>query len=78
MHHPGRRVDLAATRVCATVLEQTSAGPRPWGRPRVGAPEDYGAEGNRMFVTCGIGFSVIPARINAPPQVAFFELRPGE
>ena len=41
------------------------------------APEDYGAEGNRMFVTCGIGFSVIPVRVNAPPQVAFFELQPG-
>lgn len=42
------------------------------------APEDYGAEGNRMFVTCGIGFSVAPIRINAPPQVAFFTLRPGD
>ncbi|SDN76188.1 metallophosphoesterase [Geodermatophilus sp. DSM 45219] len=41
------------------------------------APEGYGAEGNRMFVTCGIGFSVIPVRVNAPPQVAFFELQPG-
>ncbi len=41
------------------------------------APEDHGAEGNRLFVTCGIGFSVVPARINAPPQVAFFELQPG-
>jgi len=41
------------------------------------APQDYGADGNRMFVTCGIGFSVVPIRINAPPQVAFFELRPG-
>ena len=30
-----------------------------------------------MFVTCGIGFSVIPVRVNAPPQVAFFELQPG-
>lgn len=40
------------------------------------APERYGAEGNRMFVTCGIGFSVAPIRINAPPQVAFFTLRP--
>ncbi len=39
------------------------------------APEDHGAEGNRMFVTCGIGFSLAPIRINAPPQVAFFELR---
>ena len=41
------------------------------------APEDHGAEGNRLFVTCGIGFSVIPVRVNAPPQVAFFELQPG-
>ncbi|MGY1707401.1 metallophosphoesterase [Geodermatophilus sp. SYSU D00697] len=40
------------------------------------APEDHGAEGNRLFVTCGIGFSVVPIRVNAPPQVAFFELRP--
>lgn len=38
------------------------------------APPDYGAAGNRLFVTCGIGFSIIPARINAPPQIAFFEL----
>ncbi|MGY2085736.1 metallophosphoesterase [Blastococcus sp. SYSU DS0539] len=41
------------------------------------APEGYGQDGNRMFVTCGIGFSIVPMRINAPPQVAFFELRPG-
>lgn len=40
------------------------------------APEGYGAEGNRMFVTCGIGFSVAPIRINAAPQVAFFTLQP--
>ncbi|MGY1669137.1 metallophosphoesterase [Geodermatophilus sp. SYSU D00710] len=42
------------------------------------APEGYGAAGNRMFVTCGIGFSLAPIRINAPPQVAFFDLRPGD
>jgi predicted MPP superfamily phosphohydrolase len=41
------------------------------------APTGYGADGNRMFVTCGIGFSTVPVRINAPPQVAFFELVPG-
>ncbi len=40
------------------------------------APEGYGADGNRMFVTCGIGFSAFPMRINAPPQVAFFTLAP--
>ena len=38
------------------------------------APQTYGAEGNRLFVTCGVGFSAVPVRINAPPQVAFFEL----
>jgi predicted MPP superfamily phosphohydrolase len=41
------------------------------------APDGYGAAGNHMFVTCGIGFSVAPIRVNAPPQVAFFELVPG-
>lgn len=40
------------------------------------APDGYGAEGNRLFVTCGIGFSLVPVRINAPPQVAFFDLQP--
>ena len=41
------------------------------------APKNYGAAGNRMFVTCGIGFSLFPARIGAPPQVVFFELTVG-
>lgn len=38
------------------------------------ALQSYGQPGNRMFVTCGIGFSLLPVRINAPPQVVFFEL----
>ncbi|WP_345216687.1 metallophosphoesterase [Georgenia halophila] len=41
------------------------------------APPGHGAEGNSMFVTCGIGFSLLPVRINAPPQLVFFELVPG-
>lgn len=40
------------------------------------APEGYGAEGNAMFVTCGVGFSLLPVRINAPPQLLTVELRP--
>ncbi|MFI7744497.1 metallophosphoesterase [Kocuria rhizosphaericola] len=40
------------------------------------APEGYGAEGNDMFVTCGIGFSLLPMRINAPPQLLTIELLP--
>ena len=39
------------------------------------APQDFGAAGNRLFVTCGLGFSTLPVRVNAPPQVVFFELR---
>ena len=38
------------------------------------APAGYGAEGNRLFVTCGVGFSLMPMRISAPPQLAVFEL----
>ena len=41
------------------------------------APAGYGAEGNRMFVTCGLGFSTVPVRINAPPQLVLAELRAG-
>ena len=37
---------------------------------------DYGARGNRLFVTCGIGFSLLPIRINAPPQLVFVKLVP--
>ncbi|KLU08463.1 hypothetical protein ABL57_17675 [Kocuria sp. SM24M-10] len=40
------------------------------------APDGYGAEGNEMFVTCGIGFSLAPVRINAPPQLLTIELHP--
>jgi uncharacterized protein len=42
------------------------------------APDDYGAAGNALYVTCGIGFSVLPVRINAPPQLLTIELMPGE
>lgn len=40
------------------------------------APAGYGAEGNEMYVTCGIGFSLLPVRINAPPQLLTIELHP--
>lgn len=38
------------------------------------APPAYGAPGNALFVTCGIGFSVVPVRINAPPQLVLVDL----
>ncbi|MFI7744175.1 hypothetical protein, partial [Kocuria rhizosphaericola] len=40
------------------------------------AAAGYGAAGNGMFLTCGIGFSLLPVRINAPPQLLTVELRP--
>lgn len=39
------------------------------------APKDFGAEGNALFVTCGIGFSDLPVRISAPPQLVLFDLQ---
>jgi uncharacterized protein len=35
---------------------------------------DYGAAGNRLYVNRGIGFSVLPVRINCPPEVTWFRL----
>lgn len=42
------------------------------------APEGYGQPGNRLFVTCGLGSSALPVRINAPPELVVFTLRPAE
>lgn len=36
----------------------------------------YGAAGNRLFTTCGLGFSIVPMRVGAPPQRVVFELLP--
>lgn len=41
------------------------------------APDSFGQPGNRLFVTCGIGFSLAPVRIGVPPQLAVFELSAG-
>lgn len=41
------------------------------------APVAYGAEGHGMHVTCGIGFSLVPMRINAPPQLLLVDLTAG-
>jgi len=37
--------------------------------------DDYGASGNRLYVNRGIGFSVVPIRINCPPEVTYFSLQ---
>ncbi len=36
----------------------------------------YGQPGNKLYVNRGIGFSIIPIRINCPPEVTFFTLQP--
>ncbi|MEW5856319.1 MAG: metallophosphoesterase [Cyanobacteriota bacterium] len=38
--------------------------------------EDYGQPGNRLYVNRGIGFSRVPLRINAPPEITIFTLQP--
>lgn len=36
---------------------------------------DYGEAGNRLYVNRGIGFSVVPMRLNCPPELTVFTLR---
>lgn len=36
---------------------------------------DYGAPGNQLFVTRGVGMSVIPLRLFCPPELTVFTLR---
>ncbi len=38
----------------------------------------YGAEGNRLYVNRGIGFSMVPIRIGSRPEVTYFTLRPAD
>lgn len=35
----------------------------------------YGAPGNQLYVNRGIGFSIVPIRINCPPEVTLFTLQ---
>ncbi len=35
----------------------------------------YGQSGNRLYVNRGIGFSIIPIRLNCPPEITLFTLR---
>jgi predicted MPP superfamily phosphohydrolase len=37
--------------------------------------EDYGQAGNRLYINRGIGFSVIPLRINAKPELTWLTLK---
>lgn len=37
--------------------------------------KNYGQLGNHLYVNRGIGFSILPIRINCPPEVTLFTLR---
>lgn len=37
--------------------------------------DGYGEPGNHLYVNRGIGLSLVPIRINCPPEVTFFTLR---
>lgn len=36
--------------------------------------QDYGAPGNQLYVNRGIGFSLLPLRLNCPPELSWFTL----
>ena len=36
--------------------------------------ENYGKAGNRLYINRGIGFSVLPLRLNCPPELTVFTL----
>ncbi|MGE3508120.1 MAG: metallophosphoesterase [Vicinamibacterales bacterium] len=38
------------------------------------ADRQFGARGNRLYINRGIGFSVIPVRLNCPPELTFVTL----
>ena len=46
----------------------------PSGRVR-GTDRLYRIEGNGLFITCGVGYSFVPVRLGAPPEVALITLR---
>ncbi len=38
--------------------------------------DGYGEPGNRLYINRGIGFSVLPLRLNCPPELTLFTLAP--
>jgi hypothetical protein len=36
--------------------------------------DDFGEKGNRLYITRGVGFSILPARLHAPPELTVFTL----
>ncbi|HEX2190293.1 MAG TPA: metallophosphoesterase [Longimicrobiaceae bacterium] len=40
-----------------------------------GADRLYRVDGNGLFITCGVGYTFVPVRLGAPPEVALVTLR---
>lgn len=72
-------VAVAGHTLCGQDGLREAPEPRTGERPAHGgwAPEGYGAPGNRLYVTCGVG-SPLPRRTAAPPQLVLVDLRPAE
>ena len=90
MHHPDSFTDLPAHSAPLAIAGHTHGGQfrppfnRQWSLLNLiqkdqvyteGWIDDVGAAGNRLYVNRGLGFSILPLRINAPPEVTFFTLR---
>jgi uncharacterized protein len=63
-------VEVPGSPRLATLLDETLAPQRVRRSNRL-----FQHLGNTMFVSCGLGYSFVPARFAAPPEVAFVTLR---
>jgi len=43
--------------------------------PIEGWAHGFGNSGNRLYVSRGVGMSIVPARLNCPPELTIFTLR---
>jgi predicted MPP superfamily phosphohydrolase len=90
MHHPNSYPSLPAHSAPLAVAAHTHGGQvrlplapawslLTWVRERKVYNSDwargYGREGNRLYVTRGIGCSVAPIRLNCPPELTLITLR---
>lgn len=89
MHHPDTFGDLPAGSAPLAIAGHTHGGQfrppfnRQWSLMNAiqddkvyteGWIEDAGAADNKLYVNRGLGFSLLPLRVNAPPEVTFFTL----
>ncbi|MBW3630049.1 MAG: metallophosphoesterase [Gemmatimonadetes bacterium] len=90
MHNPASFVDFPAGAAPIAVAAHTHGGQFAlpffsgwsWMKLVKGEPvpvdgwiEDFGKAGNHLYVNRGIGFSTVPIRINAVPEITWFTLQ---